>query len=241
MSQAATGQAMEERMTAIARHLRELRFASGMRLVDLAARSGLSEVHLYRLEQGERAPSLRALLAIADAYDLSPAQLLDIPEPGATRTVAHAASAEWVGDERAGGGVMTSHGVRVGFDRASRTSPAAEPTPGDGDLRSSPEAMIGMAFAGCFSMSLADRLQGAGFRPERIETVAQVDLGCTGGTYRISGIGLVCEAAVPGIDAAQFEAMAQSTRETCVVARALASVPTTLDAHLLRVAPGRRS
>jgi osmotically inducible protein OsmC len=235
MSEGPTAQAVEDRMTAIARRLRSLRFDSGLRLVDLAARSGLSEVHLYRLEQGERAPSLRALLAIAQAYDVPPGQLLDVPAPGAGDPVAHAASAEWVGSEQSGGGVMTSNGVRVRFDHESRTTPSD----GDGDGRGSPESMIGMALAGCFSMSLADRLEQGGFSPERIETLAKVDLGCTDGTHAISEIGLVCEAVVADIDDARFQALARATRETCVVARALAAVPTTLDAHLLRLAPRR--
>jgi osmotically inducible protein OsmC len=221
-------QGVEERMTAIARRLRALRFDNGLRLVDLAARSGLSEVHLYRLEQGERAPSLRALLAIADAYGIPAGQLLDPPEPG--DPVAHAGSAEWAGGESAGGGVMTTNGVQVRYDRASRTSPAGD----GGGERSSPEGVIGMALAGCFSMSLAERLEQDGSSPERIETLARVDLGSREGAHVITEIGLVCEAVVRRIDEARFQALAQATRETCVVARALAAVPTTLDAHLLR-------
>jgi len=71
--------------------LRAARFARGLRLIDVAGMTGLSEVHLYRLEQGERAPSLRALLTLAAALDLSPADLLtsdDTEASAAPRTPA---------------------------------------------------------------------------------------------------------------------------------------------------------
>jgi osmotically inducible protein OsmC len=214
----------------LATKLRTARFARGMRLVDVASMTGLSEVHLYRLEQGERAPSLRALLILAAALGLDPSDLFALDDSPAG--VPHTARAIWTGTEKSGSGVMIKGGVKVQYDLAHR----ANPLEADGDdTVGSPEALLGMAFAGCFSMALAADIDDAGFEPLRIETFAQVQTEISASGIAISEIELLCEAAVPHIPDAQFQAMAETTKRNCVLARATAAVPARLNARLVAV------
>lgn len=221
---------IDAQMQSMAAKLRTARFARGLRLVDVASVTGLSEVHLYRLEQGERAPSLRALLTLAAALDLDPASLLtddDAPDPGTP----HTGRAVWNGTEKAGSGVMINGGVQVQYDLAHR----ADPQESTDETIGSPESLLGMAFAGCFSMALASDLDGAGFEPFRIETFAQVKTQAGTNGITLSDIELVCEAAVAGIPEAQFQSLAENAKRNCLVARALAAVPARLDARLVAI------
>jgi len=213
----------------LATKLRTARFARGMRLVDVANMTGLSEVHLYRLEQGERAPSLRALLVLAAALDLEPSELLAPEDDRPDRGVPHTGRAIWTGTEKSGSGVMVKGGVKVQYDLAHRANPAETEDFG------SPEALLGMAFAGCFSMALAADVEEAGFEPLRIETFARVKTEAGTSGIAISDIELQCEAAVPHIADAQFQTLAENTKRNCLVARATAAVPARLEAHLVAV------
>jgi OsmC subfamily peroxiredoxin len=220
---------IDAQLQQIADRLRTIRFARGLRLHDIAAMTGLSEVHLYRLEQGERAPSLRALLTLAAALDLEPAELLT-PDL-APRGVPHTGRAIWNGTEKSGSGVMIKGGVRVQYDLARRANPPADT---DQDATGgSPEALLGMAFAGCFSMALAADLDDAGYEPQRIETFTQVRAEAGAGGVSITGIDLSCEAAVPRIIDEQFQKLAENTKRTCLLARATAAIPARLDARLV--------
>ncbi len=96
-----------------------------------------------------------------------------------------------------------------------------------------PEELIGAAHAGCFSMALSANLGQAGFTPQHIRTTAQVTIESAEGKTRITGIRLETEAKVPGIDAAQFQQIAEAAKQGCPVSMALASVPVTLKARLL--------
>jgi osmotically inducible protein OsmC len=97
---------------------------------------------------------------------------------------------------------------------------------------SNPEELIGAALASCFSMKLAGDVESAGHKPESVRTVATVSLDKGESGFEISGIGLDTEAGIPGIDPAEFERIAQSSKENCPVGEALAAVPITLRARL---------
>jgi transcriptional regulator with XRE-family HTH domain len=56
--------------------IRKLRRAKGWRQIDLAAHSGVHEVHISDLERGTREPGLRTLLKIVDALDTTLSELL---------------------------------------------------------------------------------------------------------------------------------------------------------------------
>jgi lipoyl-dependent peroxiredoxin len=202
--------------------IRALRLERGLRLADMATLTGFSEAYLYRVEEGQRSPSLPGLLRIADAFNVSPGELLDAPVSN-TRLAVHHGAAVWEGTERDGDGQMwsaTSSARR--YDLASRLRTSED------EQATSPEEHIGMALAGCFSMSLAQQLEAAGFAPRRIETGADVKLSIGADGVELSSIVLNAHADVPGISPARLEDLAQYTKKACVIARALAAVPVTL-------------
>jgi osmotically inducible protein OsmC len=96
-----------------------------------------------------------------------------------------------------------------------------------------PEELIAAAHAGCFSMAFSGNLTKAGFDPELIFTVASVSLGVIDGKAQITGIHLVCEAKVAGVDPKAFQEMAEAAKTGCPVSIALSNVPMTLDAKLI--------
>lgn len=96
-----------------------------------------------------------------------------------------------------------------------------------------PEDLIGAALAGCFSMALSAELGEASHAPEHIETAADVQLQKEPSGFAISRISLTCRARVPGIDEAEFSRLAERTRKTCPVAKALTGTKIEVDAGLL--------
>lgn len=222
---------IDAQLQSLAAKLRTARFARGLRLVDVAGVTGLSEVHLYRLEQGERAPSLRTLLMVAAALDLDLAELLAGEDDLAPGSAPHTGRAVWNGTEKSGSGVMIKGGVQIRYDLAYRGNPL-ETEEDDANL-GSPEALLGMAFAGCFSMALAADLDDAGFEPFRIETFAKARTESGANGIALRDIELHCEAAVADVPEARFQTIAEQTKRNCLVSRALAAVPARLEARLV--------
>lgn len=215
---------IDKTLGGLSERLKELRVKRGLRLSDVAAMTGFSEAYLYRVEEGERSPSLAALLRLAEAHGVAPGELLD-GEPEPARVASHAAMAVWEGTEREGEGRMwTTASAVARFNRDSRIG--TDDAPGG---MTSPEQGIGMALAGCFSMSLAQQLTAAGFEPQRIETRADVKLGVSSQGIAVQSIELKTSASVPEITTARLEDLAQHTRKTCVIARALAAVQVGLE------------
>jgi osmotically inducible protein OsmC len=138
------------------------------------------------------------------------------------------ATAAWKGTLKEGNGLMKSGGGHFEgpFTYASRFEEDKNAT--------NPEEMIGAAHAGCYSMFLSALLSGEGFNPTKIETTATVHLGRDDSGPLITKIELVMEAAVPGLEEAQFMDLAQKAKAGCPISRALAAVPEmTLQATLL--------
>ena len=94
-----------------------------------------------------------------------------------------------------------------------------------------PEELIAAAEAGCFTMSLADRLSEAGHPPRELRTNARARLEQVGEQFNITRIDLRTVGDVPGIDEAQFAAHAEQAKN-CTVTRALAGTEITLEASL---------
>lgn len=134
--------------------------------------------------------------------------------------------AEWQGDLRSGSGTMAlGSGAYEGqFSFRSRFEE------GTG---TNPEELIGAAHAGCFSMALSNMLAQAGHVPTSVRTTARVHLEPVDGKQTINLIELVCEAEVPGIEAAEFQTIAGEAKAGCPVSRALASVEIRLEATLV--------
>lgn len=128
------------------------------------------------------------------------------------------ASAVWNGSLEEGAGTMRmASGAYEGpYSFQSRFQE------GDG---TNPEELIAAAHAGCFSMALSADLGRAGHQAETVETTATVHLELGDGPPTIARIVLDTRAQVPGIEDAEFQEIAQGTKQNCPVSRALAAVP----------------
>ena len=98
-----------------------------------------------------------------------------------------------------------------------------------------PEELLTAAHAACFSMAFSFACDKAGFATDAIDTTASVRLVMKDGGFAIDRIALEMSAAVPGIDEAKFQELAQGAKAGCPVSKALGGVPEiTLKATLRR-------
>jgi len=139
--------------------------------------------------------------------------------------MARQAEAEWKGDLKGGGG-------RVKLGSGAYEGSYSFATRFENGTGANPEELLGAAHAGCYSMALANSLATAGFTPTSVRTTAAVHLGKDDKGFLINLIDLTVDAVVPKIDNATFQQHAEKTRVGCIIARALASVPTTVKATL---------
>jgi osmotically inducible protein OsmC len=135
------------------------------------------------------------------------------------------AEARWEGDLKSGkGSIKLGSGAFEGpYSFSTRFEEAAG---------TNPEELLGAAHAGCFTMALSLMLGTAGHAPKRLATTATVHLEKVGEGFSITGVDLVTQGEVPGIDATKFQELAENAKQNCIVSRAL-SVPMTLKATLL--------
>lgn len=126
------------------------------------------------------------------------------------------AAASWSGTLKEGTGTVRGESGRFDapFTFRTRFEGAAGGT--------NPEELIGAAHAGCFSMFLAAQLTEAGHPPTRIDTRATVHLG-EGPT--VTRIELDATAAVPGLEAGEFQRHVAFSKANCPISKALAAVP----------------
>jgi lipoyl-dependent peroxiredoxin len=134
--------------------------------------------------------------------------------------------ARWSGDLKSGKGSVKlgSGGFESPYSFASRFENGAG---------TNPEELLGAAHAGCFSMALALAISQAGHTAESIDTSATVHLEKGDAGFSITRIDLVTRGRVPGLAAAEFGRLAEETKSGCIVSRALAAVPMTLNAELV--------
>jgi osmotically inducible protein OsmC len=135
------------------------------------------------------------------------------------------ATARWTGDLKAGKGTVTlgSKAYEGPYSFASRF---------ERGTGTNPEELLGAAHAGCFSMALSAALAAKGKVATSVTTTATVHLGKVEGGFAITGIDLVTRGVVPGLSEAEFRQMAEETKKGCIISRALAAVPMTVDAAL---------
>ena len=137
------------------------------------------------------------------------------------------ATAFWEGDLKSGRGALSTPQSGLFADqRFSFNTRFGE------EKGTNPEELLAAAHAGCFSMALSLVLGKAGFVADSINTRAEVTMepGMDPGPT-VTGVTLVLNATVPGIDPAQFQQIAEAAKAGCVISRALA-VPVTLQATL---------
>jgi len=102
----------------------------------------------------------------------------------------------------------------------------------DGKAGTNPEELLAASHAGCFTMATAFGLNRAGFTAEELRTTATVSIEKGDAGWSVTGVHLVLEGKVPGVDAAKFQEIVNGAKSGCPISRAL-SVPITLDAKLL--------
>src|ERR1700676_1597861 len=138
------------------------------------------------------------------------------------------AKAVWRGAGRDGdGGLSTDSGV------LART-PYSYRTRFENEKGTNPEELIAAAHAGCFSMTLAFVLQGAGYTPTELTVDAAVTIEPEGEGFRISRSALTLRAQVPNLGQAPFAQMVSGAEKNCPVSKVL-NAPITVDAKLISI------
>lgn len=139
--------------------------------------------------------------------------------------VQRSAEVVWEGNVARGNGrIAAASGAfaELPYTLASRV---AEP-----EGKTSPEELLAAAHAGCFAMSLAGELVGAGATPDRVRVTATVTLDeVEGEGHQVVGSEIRATAAASGVDADGFQAAVQAAHAGCpfsaLLVRAGARVP----------------
>jgi osmotically inducible protein OsmC len=135
------------------------------------------------------------------------------------------AHARWEGSVKEGSG-------KVDFGRGTFGAPYSFASRFEEGAGTNPEELLGAAHASCFAMALSLALSDAGFKPDFVDATASVTIRPQEGGFKITRSHLVCEAGVPGIDAATFAKHAENAKSNCPVSKALAGTEITLEAAL---------
>ncbi|MEU6846872.1 OsmC family protein [Streptomyces sp. NPDC046716] len=130
----------------------------------------------------------------------------------------------WEGDLLKGSGTVTFDSSGIGDQPVSWPSRAEQ-----ANGKTSPEELIAAAHSSCFSMALSNGLAGAGTPPTKLVTSADVTFQPGEG---ITGIHLIVEGTVPGLDDQGFQAAAEDAKKNCPVSQALTGTTITLTAKL---------
>jgi lipoyl-dependent peroxiredoxin len=135
------------------------------------------------------------------------------------------AEASWTGSLREGRGelALESGAFRGPYTFKSRFEDGKE---------TNPEELLGAAHAGCFTMALTALLARQQLAPTKIHTTASVHIEQSPTGFTIPRIELRTRAAIPGLNAEKFAALAADAKQNCPVSKALAGVQITLDAAL---------
>jgi len=137
-------------------------------------------------------------------------------------------NAEWLGDLKTGAGSIT-------FGSGAYTGPYSFQSRFESDAGTNPEELLAAAHSGCYSMAFSFALTLSGYAPQRVHTTAAVKLEpAAGGGFSITAIDLVMEAVVPAIEDEQFQAIAAEAKVNCPISKAVAAVPVSLRATLVK-------
>ena len=94
----------------------------------------------------------------------------------------------------------------------------------DDKLGTNPEELLAAAHAACFTMAFSFACDKVGLATSNIDTTASVSLVQQGEGFVIDRIDLKMQAAVEGIDEAQFQEIAATAKRDCPLSKALNSV-----------------
>ena len=130
----------------------------------------------------------------------------------------------WFGDLQTGSGTTSLDSSDAGEFPVTWQA-RSEGQPG----RTNPEELLGAAHSACYSMAFSTRLGSAGHAPESLQVTAAVTFQPGEG---ITGIHLLVSAKVPGLDADEFQKIAEDAKANCPVSQALTGTTITLEASL---------
>ena len=142
------------------------------------------------------------------------------------KTYARHASARWLGTRQRGKGAINTPSATLKL--ALR--------PGDGDAKArgtNPAELIAAAIASSFSLTLADELGQAGFKPRQIDTMATVTLEHLACGWTLTQILVAVTATVPRLAECDFVDATLRAKANCPISRAL-SASTLMNAKLTR-------
>lgn len=122
------------------------------------------------------------------------------------------AKAVWNGSGKDGKGALTT-GSKV----LENTQYSFHTRFEDGEKGTNPEELVGAAHAGCFAMQLSFLLNENDFTANTLD----VDATVTFEDGAVTNITLNLNGDVPGIDAEQFQQIAQKAKEVCPISKLL--------------------
>lgn len=130
----------------------------------------------------------------------------------------------WFGDLATGSGTTSLDSSDAG------EFPVTWQARSEGEVgRTNPEELLGAAHSACYSMAFSNALGKAGHAPESLQVTAAVTFQPGEG---ITGVHLLVSAKVPGLDATEFQQLAEDAKANCPVSKALAGTTITLEASL---------
>jgi osmotically inducible protein OsmC len=134
------------------------------------------------------------------------------------------AKTHWEGSLFEGSGTVDFESSGIGSYDVSWPARSEEP-----NGKTSPEELIAGAQSACFSMAFSKALADAGHAPQALDVSADVTFQPGEG---ITGIKLTVRGQVEGIDADQFQSLAEAAKDGCPVSQALKGTTISLDASL---------
>jgi lipoyl-dependent peroxiredoxin len=133
------------------------------------------------------------------------------------------ASAYWTGDFKQGKGTISTQSTVL------NNTPYSYKTRFEDGIGTNPEELIAGAHAGCFTMTVVVQLTQKGLIPEMLETQATVEVDMV--NLKITEIHLEIKGKIDGLSEEEFQAIAQVSKETCLVSKIL-NIPVTMSAIL---------
>ena len=142
------------------------------------------------------------------------------------KTYSRHASARWLGTRQRGKGAIKtpSAALKVAFHAVDSEAKGGGTNPAE---------LIAAAIAGSFSLTLADELGQAGYKPQAIDTIATVTVEHLAPGWTLTQIVLAVTAAVPKAAECDFVDATLLAKANCPISRAL-HANTLMTAKLIR-------
>lgn len=132
------------------------------------------------------------------------------------------AKAHWAGNLKEGRGeITTQSGILNNTNYSFKTRFVGEET------GTNPEELLAAAHAGCFTMAVSAALTEKGLNPTALDTEATIQME----GLSITSVHLHITGTVPGLSAAEFEAITKGAEKNCLISKVL-SIPISSEAHL---------